>query len=100
MSSARDFLRSNPVPPGPSPYFDRWQAGCRQLGEDSTADLLDALQHGDEGEQYGAVIGLRVFGYEVWGVGYWDDLQYTVRPAGGEEVRTIVPDVRSPRPPC
>jgi|EndMetStandDraft_8_1072994.scaffolds.fasta_scaffold418290_2 hypothetical protein len=90
-SAAREFLRSRPVPPAPSAEFDGWLDACRALGPESAPELLDALEHGDEGEQYGAVIGLREFGYEVWAVGYGEDLGYSVRSPDGEE-RIVKPD--------
>jgi hypothetical protein len=89
-SPARDFLRTRPVPPAPSAEFDAWIADCRRLGPESAPELLEALVHGDEGEQYGAVVGLREFGYEVWALGYDEDLRYTVRTPEGEE-RVIEP---------
>lgn len=92
-SSPREFLRSRPVPPGPSPEFDQWLDECRSFGAGSAAELLDVLEHGDESEQYGALVCLRQFGYEVWGVGYGSELEYRVRFPNGDE-RSIQPDQR------
>lgn len=90
-SSAREFLRSRPVPPGPSPEFDQWIDECRGLGPSSAPELLDALEHGNESEQYGAVVCLRQFDYDVWAVGYGNDLTYTVHFPNSDE-RIIEPD--------
>ncbi|GLY76789.1 hypothetical protein Airi01_050560 [Actinoallomurus iriomotensis] len=92
-SPGRDFLRSRPVPPAPSAEFDQWLDACRALGPESAPALLDALEHGDEGEQYGAVVCLRQFGYEAWAEGYGEELRYTVRFPDGEE-KLIEPDQR------
>jgi hypothetical protein len=92
-SPAREFLRSRPVPPAPSPEFDQWLGACRELGPESAPELLQALRHGDESEQYGAVVCLRQFDYEVWAVGYGDDLRYSVRAPGDDE-KIIEPDQR------
>lgn len=66
---------------------------CRKFGPDSAAEFLDALEHGDDSEQYGALGCLRQLGYEVWGVGYDSELYYTVLSPDGEEDE-IVPDQR------
>ena len=89
-SAVWDFLRSRPVPPGPSPEFDQWIHECRSFGPDSAPELLEALERGDESEQYGAVVCLRQFGYEIWADGYGRELKYTVRPPNDGE-RVIEP---------
>jgi len=45
-------------------------------------EFLVALENGTENEQYAALLALRLFGYEAWGVGYGDELVYEVKEPG------------------
>ena len=73
-----------------------WEADCRNLGPTAAAVFLDALENGSEGEQFGALIGLRLFGYEAWADGYGDALLYRVREPVAQVWKMIQPKIRLP----
>lgn len=89
----RAFARE-PVPGGRAAIED-WAARCRALGPDAPTTLLEILREGvideEEGEEeYAAVLGLRVHGYEACGVGRPTIVEYKVRAPGAEAFETIV----------
>lgn len=70
---AEQFLKE-PVPPGGTKEWRDWLARYQPLKEEdpkTTATIfLRGLEHGDLNEQYAAVLGLRMIGYEAYGLGY------------------------------
>ncbi len=91
MGAVRVWLRDHPVPPTGTDELDHWKAECRALGPDAPTELLVALEAGNEEEQYGALMGLRQFGYEVEGDGYDADLRYTIKRPGSSETEVVLP---------
>src|SRR5262245_42194789 len=92
----KDFLKE-PVPPTGTQEWKDWQERGRALGPESVPVLLDALEHGEESEQYAALLCLRLFGYEVFGEGYGPDLYYRVKVPETTDVRVIKPKI-TPEP--
>ena len=86
-------LMRQPVPVPKTPAFDVWQADIRALGADCVDTLLEALETGEDPEQYAALLSLRLHGYEAWADGYWHDIVYEVRAPGATEVRVIKPRI-------
>ncbi len=83
-----------PVPPGgPIAKAEReaWEAQCKQLGKDAPRVFLQALKKADEAEQYAALLGLRLYGFEVWGEGYGPDFFYKLRFPGEKQWKIIKP---------
>jgi len=60
--------------------------------------FLDAHENGTENEQYAALLALRLFGYEAWGVGYDDELVYEVKEPGSDAGRIVRPRVTPTSP--
>jgi len=58
---------------------------------------LQALEDGTEIEQYAALLGLRLFGYEAYGQGYGRDLRYRVRAPEEAEAKIVKPKI-TPEP--
>ena len=86
----RRFLeRGVPFTGGPSWY--EWQDDCNRLGPQAPKVFLEALRLGDETTHYPALLGLRIFGYEAWGVGDGRARTYKVRKVGTEEWILINP---------
>jgi len=52
------------------------------LEPESIPVFLDAHENGTENEQYAALLALRLFGCEAWGVGYGAELVYEVKEPG------------------
>lgn len=97
--SERERIRAfllEPVPPGGTFEWEVWQAECRSFGKDALEVFLDAIKNGDECQQYAAVLGLRLHGYEAHADGFDVDTVYKVKPPQSSEWNTIVPS-RPPR---
>jgi hypothetical protein len=78
-------LLAKGVPFANTPAFDEWKRECLRLGERAEKSLLNVLRSkaAGESEKYGAVLALRLMGYEAHGKGYGDDLTYIVRDRHG-----------------
>jgi hypothetical protein len=74
-----DFLKNNPVPAVGTESFGSWRGRCLSLGPTTSSVFIKVLENGDEAQQYGALVGLRLYGYEVWAEGYGLDVTYRVR---------------------
>jgi hypothetical protein len=84
---------SVPVPPGGVPQWEEWRVACGQLGHGAAKTLLDVLRSGDQTQQDGAILCLRVHGFEAWGVGLPAITEYLVRGPDAEEFETIHPAI-------
>ena len=73
--------------------WEEWQRRCQALGPESVPAFLTVLEDGEEAEQYAALLGLRLFGYEAFGEGYGPDFYYHLKEPGATEVRVIKPKI-------
>ena len=87
------FLVDNPLPPGGTAQFEEWASACRSLGPTAAEAFLVVLTLGSGDEQYRALVGLRVLGYEAWAVGTGRKTMYAVRAPGAITAQTVVPKV-------
>ena len=79
-----------PVPPGGTPDFLVWQARCKSLGAHAPEVFINVLKVGPEALHYGALLGLRMYGFEAWGDGYGSQMKFRIRhpPSGDWDVIT------------
>lgn len=97
MTTRTSQFLKEPVPPTGTKEWRDWQARCRELGHESVPVFLDALENGDEPEQYAALLSLRLFGWEAFGEGYGSELRYRVTEPGGSNAKVIRPRI-TPEP--
>ena len=85
------------VPFAGTPAYEDWKQECLRLGRSAPRELVRALRcNASEMEKYGAVLALRLLGFEAFGEGYGKNLKYVVRgPKGrllkGHSNRTATP---------
>jgi hypothetical protein len=91
---------AEPVPgssssPGPQrDWWLDWHRRCAELGPEAPIAFIRALAEGNQNAQYGALLGLRHYGYEAWAEGYGDDEVYRIRRTGETEWTHIVPKIK------
>ena len=87
------------VPGKPSSLWNGWEQQVKRSPSLQPDLLLWVLSHGQERLHYGAVLALRMLGYEVWGRGYGSNFAFEVRSPGSSTVETIIPDFSPEEPP-
>src|SRR5262245_48552014 len=93
MEKNASYFLKEPVPPTGTEEWRDWQIRCRALGPACTPIFLEALEYGSESEQYAALLGLRLFGYEAFGEGYGPELQYSILAPGATQIQVIKPRI-------
>ena len=92
------FLRE-PVPPSGTKEWQDWQlryAGLRDEDQPEAERLfLVALEHGHFAAQEAAVIGLRMIGYEAFGIGLEPELRFEVRSPDRSKHWIIAPKIQT-----
>jgi hypothetical protein len=79
------------VPPGGTPHFRKWQQDVKSLGDEAPRVFIQALNEGDEAEQYTAILGLRSFGYDAYGDGYGPSTIFKYKAPGSSEWTIVFP---------
>ena len=92
-----DALLTVSVPPSRTREWREWHDNWRALGPGAASRLVEVLEHGTEDEQYSALVAIRLFGYEVWAVGYGPDLIYELTEPGTGKSTIIKPKI-APEP--
>ena len=82
-----------PAAPGAGSHWDDWKRDCASLGAAAPTVLLEVLRDGDQTQQEGALLCLRVHGFEAYGVGLPTIVEYKVRGPGAKEFETIKPEI-------
>lgn len=79
------------VPGNPSTLWADWERTCLRLGEGIAPLCIGALRHGPDSTHYGALLALRLFGFEAWGSGHGRATVYEITPPNGKR-EWIKPD--------
>jgi hypothetical protein len=81
------------VPPSGTCFWRDWQERCLRLpADEAVSGFIDALKHGSEAQQYSALLGLRLFGFEATAEGYGSKLMYKIRPPKNMSDEIIKPE--------
>lgn len=71
-----------------------WNERAASFGPNAPVFFIQALAEGNQNAQYGAVLALRHYSYEVWAEGDGDDEIYKVRKVGENDWTYIVPKIK------
>ncbi len=86
------FLAGGVPPSGAQFGFADWQECAKAFGGFAPPVMLWALKHGDEEQQYAALVAIRLYGLEAWGVGSGSIRAYKVRARGQQDFDVVRPE--------